>query len=72
MSETKTYVFGEGGNNSQNSFDPNLLLGMMFGGGGFGGFGGGAYFLWSLFLLFAWMVSAVRYIPFFFRYARLL
>ena len=55
MSETKTYVFGEGGNNSQNSFDPNLLLGMMFGGGGFGGFGGGANFLWPLFLLFAWM-----------------
>lgn len=53
MSETKTYVFGEGGN-SQNSFDPNLLLGMMFGGGGFGGFGGGN-FLWPLFLLFAWM-----------------
>lgn len=55
MSETKTYVFGEGGGNSQNSFDPNLLLGMMFGGGGFGGFGGGANFLWPLFLLFAWM-----------------
>lgn len=55
MSETKTYVFGEGGNNSQNGFDPNLLLGMMFGGGGFGGFGGGANFLWPLFLLFAWM-----------------
>lgn len=54
MSETKTYVFGEGGNNSQNSFDPNLLLGMMFGGGGFGGFGGGNM-LWPLFLLFAWM-----------------
>lgn len=54
MSETKTYVFGEGGNNSQNSFDPNLLLGMMFGGGGFGGFGGGNL-LWPLFLLFAWM-----------------
>ncbi|MBO5018185.1 MAG: hypothetical protein J6C56_04910 [Alistipes sp.] len=55
MSETKTYVFGEGGNNSQNSFDPNLLLGMMFGGGGFGGFGGGAGFLWPLFLILAWM-----------------
>ena len=53
MSETKTYVFGEGGNNSQNGFDPNLLLGMMFGGGGFGGFGGNM--LWPLFLFFAWM-----------------
>ncbi len=53
MSETKTYVFGEGGNNSQNGFDPSLLLAMMFGGGGFGGFGGNM--LWPLFLLFAWM-----------------
>lgn len=55
MSETKTYVFGEGGGSQNNGFDPNLLLGMMFGGGGFGGFGGGAGFLWPLFLLFAWM-----------------
>ena len=49
MSDTKTYVFGEG--NSQNGFDPNLLWGMMMGGGGFGGFGGGNW-LWPLFLLF--------------------
>ena len=50
MSDTKTYVFGEG--NSQNGFDPNLLWGMMLGGGGgFGGFGGGNW-LWPLFLLF--------------------
>lgn len=54
MSETKTLVFGDGGNNSQNGFDSNLLLGMLFGGGGFGGFGGGNM-LWPLFLLLAWM-----------------
>lgn len=54
MSETKTYVFGEG-NNSQNNFDPNLLWGMLMGNGGFGGaWGGGMNFLWPFFLLFLW------------------
>lgn len=53
MSETKTYVFGEG--NSQNNFDPNLLWGMLMGNGGFGGgWGGGMNFLWPFFLLFLW------------------
>ncbi len=42
MSETKTFVFGNDGNNGyQNGFDPNLLFGAMLGNGGFGGFGGG-------------------------------
>lgn len=47
---TKTFVFG---NDGQNTFDPNLLLGMMMGGGGFGGFGGGANW-WPLFLIALW------------------
>ena len=53
MSDTRTYVFGQDGNNGyQNGFDPNFLVGAMMGGGGFGGFGGGAN--WILpFLLFA-------------------
>lgn len=49
----KTYVFSDGNNGGSNSFDPNLLLGMMFGGGGFGGYGGGNW-LWPLFLLAFW------------------
>lgn len=51
MSDSKTYVFGEGGG-SQN-FDPNLLYGMMMGGGGMGGFGGGNW-LWPLLLFALW------------------
>lgn len=50
MSETKTYVFGEGGN-SQNGFDPNLMWASMMNGGGFGG---GMNYLWPFFLLFLW------------------
>lgn len=52
---TKTLVF-DGASGSNSTFDPNLLLGMMFGGGGFGGFGGGANWIWPLFLLalFGW------------------
>jgi hypothetical protein len=54
MSNSKTLIFTpEGGNGGYNSgnFDPNLLLGMMFGGGaGFGGFGGANWLL--PFLLF--------------------
>lgn len=50
MSETKTYVFGEGGN-SQNGFDPNLIWASMMNGGGFGG---GMNYLWPFFLLFLW------------------
>ena len=45
----KTYVF-DSANGNKGDFDPNLLLGMMFGGGGMGGFGGGGY-LWPLFLI---------------------
>ena len=45
----KTYVF-DSANGNKGDFDPNLLLGMMFGGGGMGGFGGGN-FLWPLFLI---------------------
>lgn len=53
MSESRTYVFGQDGNNGyQNGFDPNFLIGAMMGGGGFGGFGGGANWIWP-FLLFA-------------------
>lgn len=48
----QTYVFGS--DSDKNTFDPNLLLGMMFGGGGFGGFGGGANWIWPLFLLALW------------------
>lgn len=62
MSETKTYVFPEGGNNSngllgviapllkQNGLDPNLLLAMN-NGGGFGGGNSGAWFLWIIVIL---------------------
>ena len=49
MSENKTFVFD--GNGSQSGFDPNLMVGAMMGGGGFGGFGGGNWLL--PFLLFA-------------------
>ena len=45
----KTYVF-DSANGNKSDFDPNLLLGMMFGGGGMGGLGGGNY-IWPLFLL---------------------
>lgn len=55
----KTLIYspdGAGGNGyNSGTFDPNLLLGMMFGGGGFGGFGGGNM-LWPLFLLALWAV----------------
>lgn len=47
--KSSTYVFDSGSGN-RNDFDPNLLLGMMFGGGGMGGFGNGGY-IWPLFLL---------------------
>ena len=54
MSDTKTYVFGNDGNNGyQNGFDPNLLIGAMMGGGGFGGFGG-ANWLLPFLLFFLW------------------
>lgn len=48
----QTYVFGS--DSDKNTFDPNLLLGMMFGNGGFGGFGGGANWIWPLFLFALW------------------
>ena len=50
MAESKTYVFGEGG---QSGFDPNILLAGMMNGGGFGGFGGGNWLL-PFFLLALW------------------
>lgn len=43
-----------GSDSDKNTFDPNLLLGMMFGNGGFGGFGGGANWIWPLFLFALW------------------
>lgn len=51
MSDTKTYVFGQDGN--QNGFGNDLLTGALLGGGGFGGFGGGANWIlpWLLFAL---------------------
>lgn len=51
MSDTKTYVFGQDGN--QNGFGNDLLAGALLGGGGFGGFGGGANWIlpWLLFAL---------------------
>ena len=51
MSDTKTYVFGQDGN--QNGFGSDFLTGALLGGGGFGGFGGGANWLlpWLLFAL---------------------
>jgi hypothetical protein len=50
MSETKTYVFPEGGM-ANNGLDPNLLLAMN--GGGMGGFGNGGW-IWLLFLWAIW------------------
>lgn len=50
MSETKTYVFPEGGNaNNSGSLDPNVLLATMMNGGG--GFGSGNW-IWVIFLFF--------------------
>lgn len=52
MSDTKTYVFGQDGN--QNGFGNDFLTGALLGGGGgFGGFGGGANWIlpWLLFAL---------------------
>lgn len=56
MSETKTFVFGNDGNNGyQNGFDPNLLFGAMLGNGGFGGFGnGGGSWLLALLVFALW------------------
>lgn len=51
MSETKTYVFPEGGNGA-NGLDPNLLLAMN-NGGGFGNMGNGGW-IWLLFLWALW------------------
>ena len=55
--ESKTYVFGENGNNGMMSLlaplmqksglDPNLLLAMNRNNGGFGGEGG--WFMWVIF-----------------------
>lgn len=60
MSNNRTLIFTpDGANSGYNSgnFDPNLLLGMMFGNGGFGGFGGGnmlwPFFLW-IFAMMGW------------------
>lgn len=54
MSDTKTYVFGNDGNNGyRDGFGTDFLTGALLGGGGgFGGFGGGANWLLP-FLLFA-------------------
>ena len=51
MSDSKTYVFGQDGN--QNGFGSDFLTGALLGGGGFGGFGGGANWLlpWLFFAL---------------------
>ena len=51
MSDTKTIVFGQDGN--QNGFGNDFLTGALLGGGGFGGFGGGANWIlpWLLFAL---------------------
>lgn len=51
MSDTKTYVFGQDGN--QSGFGNDFLTGALLGGGGFGGFGGGANWIlpWLLFAL---------------------
>ena len=49
MSETKTYVFPEGGNGA-NGLDPNLLLAMNNG----GGFGGNGNWWWIIFLWALW------------------
>lgn len=54
----KTLIYspdGAGGNGyNSGTFDPNLLLGMMFGGGGFGGWGGGANWLLPFLLFGLW------------------
>jgi len=47
---TKTIVF-DGAGSSNNMFDPNYLLGMMMGNGGFGGGFGGGNWIWVLFLI---------------------
>ena len=51
MSDTKTYVFGQDGN--QNGFGNDFLTGALLGGSGFGGFGGGANWIlpWLFFAL---------------------
>lgn len=51
MSDSKTYIFGQDGN--QNGFGNDFLTGALLGGGGFGGFGGGANWIlpWLLFAL---------------------
>ena len=46
---TKTIVF-DGAGSSNNTFDPNYLLGMMMGNGGFGGGFGNGSWIWVLFL----------------------
>lgn len=46
---TKTLVF-DGMGSSNNTFDPNYLLGMMMGNGGFGGGFGNGNWLWIIFL----------------------
>lgn len=60
--ESKTYVFGENGNNGMMSLlaplmqksglDPNLLLAMNRNNGGFGGEGG--WFMWVIFCSSLW------------------
>ena len=58
MSNNRTLIFtpdGAGANGyGAGGFDPNLLLGMMFGGGGFGGWGGGANWLLPFLLFGLW------------------
>lgn len=58
MSNNRTLIFtpdGAGVNGyGAGGFDPNLLLGMMFGGGGFGGWGGGANWLLPFLLFGLW------------------
>ena len=56
INKTLIYSPDGAGNNGYNAgtFDPNLLLGMMFGGGGFGGWGGGANWLLPFLLFGLW------------------
>lgn len=57
MSNNRTLIFtpdGAGNGYGAGGFDPNLLLGMMFGGGGFGGWGGGANWLLPFLLFGLW------------------
>ena len=56
MSDTKTYVFGQDGNNcNQNGFGSDFLTGALLGGGGgFGGFGGNGSWLLALLLFALW------------------